>query len=360
MEVDMKLLSPREVHAAKVAELGLPATMNLTSVEAIAAAIRRAAGIHCPCSVQTLLRAVIDPMRGLAGPLESLKSTTERTIEALVSHGDLLEHRDVSTDSLPETSSLLYIAPLGFIERQSQTIILRGIPPDPRSTLPNDLQSRIEFIGHLRLLTPHPGEDLSDELGQLGLAEIDWKDWARAPDFSTAEALVERYDDELSSAPPSGEIPGLILLDSDFPVNYYPGRWRSPLHHSGRYVARREQAYGADLWCYVELHKGRSTRLLDLPLKGGKWRGCDDAWHLQMAIDSTHQNPQLFRVQNRGHLEVDIEFYSPAPMWARRRWSVIGKPVTKPKCLFAFTIPEPERLEEVQFLRTFLWLQEAA
>ena len=62
----MKQLGPAEVHAQKVAELGLdPGSLDLASVEAIAGALRRAAGFLCPCTAPTLVRSVVHPLRGL-------------------------------------------------------------------------------------------------------------------------------------------------------------------------------------------------------------------------------------------------------------------------------------------------------
>ena len=54
--------NPTEVHANKVAELGFDQTaLDLTSIEAIAAALRRAANFLCPCAATTLVRAVAEP-----------------------------------------------------------------------------------------------------------------------------------------------------------------------------------------------------------------------------------------------------------------------------------------------------------
>ena len=74
-------------------------------------------------------------------------------------------------------------------------------------------------------------------------------------------------------------------------------RWREVRADSGRFVARRDQAYGSNLWCYVELSNGEPQRLLDFPLAGSRWRGCDEAWRLQMAIDAQRGAPQRFRLQ---------------------------------------------------------------
>ena len=81
----MRRLSASEVHASKVAELGLDQiALDLTSIEAIAAALRRAANFLCPCAATTLVRAVAEPMRGL---IQDMEETREIVRETLGRHG---------------------------------------------------------------------------------------------------------------------------------------------------------------------------------------------------------------------------------------------------------------------------------
>jgi len=121
-------------------------------------------------------------------------------------------------------------------------------------------------------------------------------------------------------------------------------------------VARRSQAYGAQLWCYVQLLNGNPERLIDFPIDGSRWRGCDEAWRLQMAIDAQRGEPQWFRVRpGPGDMRV-VEFFSPVPMWARRRWDAVGEPVPSSGCLFAYRMTETELAEELRFVRDVLWL----
>jgi hypothetical protein len=53
-----------------------------------------------------------------------------------------------------------------------------------------------------------------------------------------------------------------------------------------------------------------------------------------------------------------MEFFSPVPMWARRRWDAVGEPTPASGCLFACTIPDAELAEERKFAREMLWLEE--
>jgi hypothetical protein len=355
----MRRLSIGEVHERKITELGLdPGALDLTSIEAIAGALRRTANFLCPCSEATLVRGVVLPLRGLVEDLEAVKVLVKDTLEAIIAHGDILEHCDVEESIGHETSALLYAAPPAFVARQNGMVILLGIAPDQLSALPDDLEARIEYLKHLRRLSPAPGENLRSDMVQLGLIELSYADWLRMPPVETPAQQVSRLDRLLDAVQPSRDIPGLLLLDPERSVRYYRGRWVEPRSKSGRFVARRSQAYGADLWCYVQLRNGNPERLIDFPIAGSRWRGCDEAWHLQIAIDAKRGEPQRFRVRSGHGNTCVMEFFSPVPMWAQRRWDAVGEPVMGSGCLFAYRLAEAELAEELGFAREVLCLEE--
>ena len=357
----MKRLSATDVHSLKVAELGLDSTaLDLNSTEAIAGALRRAASFLCPCSSATLIRSVVHPLRGLTDDMEATKIIVEDTLEALTAHGDLLEHPDVEDDSASRTTAQLYTAPASFVVRKSGTVILLGITSDQCSTLPDDLQSRVKFKSHLRLLMPVTGEDLRNDLHELGFVELSYEEWLRMPKVETADDHLVRLDRVLDAVQPSRDVPGLVILDPAHPAHYYRGRWMEAHSHSGRFVARRSQAYGAKLWCYIQLRDGNPERLIDFPIVDGRWRGCDEAWRLQMAIDARRGNAQRFRVRSGSEGMHLVQFFSPVPKWARRRWNAVGEPVSISGCLFAYRFSDPELIEELSFARRVLWLEEVA
>ena len=352
----MRHLTAMEVHALKVAELGLDSTaVDLTSVEAIAGALRRMASFLCPCAAATLVRGVVQPLRGLVTDIEDFKGkVVGETLEAMIAHGDILEHRDVEDDSTNGAASLLYAAPARFVVRKSGTVILLGIA----SELPDDLAARVEHANHLRRLSPEPSEDLRAILGELGLIELSYDRWLQSPSQETPAQYLSHIDSLLDAVQPSRDVPGLSLLDPERPVRYYPGRWTNVHFQSGRFVGRRNQAYGADLWCYVELRDGNPERLIDLPLAGSRWRGCDEAWRLQLAVDAQRGCPQRFRVQPGPEGTRVIQFFSPVPMWANRRWAAVGESSSGTGCLFAYRLAEAEFAEELDFARDALWLEE--
>lgn len=356
--VGMRRLTAKEVHAQKISELGLdPEVLDLSTPEGLAGALRRAASYLCPCSAATLVRAVVRPLRGLVPDLDKARELVEATLEAMTSHGDMLEQPDVQ-EGAPATRVLLYAAPASFVVRQSGLVVLLGVAADQLSPLPSELERRIQYLGHVRRLSPSSGsEDLRRELRLLGLLELTFDAWLKGPKPGGASQVVTATDRLLDGVAPSRDIPGLLLLDATKPVRYYRGRWSEPKTQTGRFVGRRQQAYGADLWCYVQITNGRPERMMDLPRRGSRWRGCDEAWHLQMAIDALRGSPQQFRVTPSGEAVV-LELFSPAPAWARRRWDAIGEPVPSTGSLFAYRIPKAEIDEERRFVREALWLEE--
>jgi len=355
----MKRLSPEDVNARKVAELGLdPSAFNLTSTEALAAALRRVAGFLCPCAPGTLVRAVVHPLEGLVADVNTLRDTVETALEAMVAHGDLLEQRDVAGEPERQRRMLIYAAPPSFVIRPSGAALLIGIAPDQLSALPEELGAHIKYANHIRRLSADATNDLRSELLQLGLLELPVNTWLNAPSRETSAQNLSRMDRLLDVAGASGDIPGLTILDPARPVRYYRGRWIETRSQSGRFVGRRNQAYGADLWCYVEVRDGHPERFIDLPLAGSRARGCDEAWRLQMAIDAERRDPQRFRLRLSPGGGRVVEFFSPVPMWARRRWDSVGELAGSSGCLFAYRFPESEVVEELRFVHDMLWLAE--
>jgi hypothetical protein len=354
----MRQLTAAEVHAQKITELGLdPTALDLTSIEGISCALRRAASFLCPCSATTLVRGVLRPLRGLVPDLDAFKEVAEDTLEAMIAHGDIIEQRDSSGEAGSRSMVLLYAAPASFVARQSGLALLLGISSDQLSPLPDDLERRIEYVGHVRRLRPLSGEDLQHDLKQLELIELSYEAWLKSPAPEPAAKHVASNDHALDATLPSREIHGLLLLDPERPVRYYRGRWVEAKSHTGRYVARRSQAYGADLWCYVLLRGGQPERMVDLPHARSRWRGCDEAWHLQLAIDAKRGDPQRFRVRKGPGDTTVLELFSPVPAWARRRWDAVGEPLPSSGCLFAHSFAEAEIEEELRFAREALWLE---
>ena len=351
-------LTSTDVRSRMVKNLGLnPSKFNLVSVEALAAALRRAAGFHCPCSPATLVRTVLAPLEGLVDDFTPVREAVESTLDAITGYGDLLESRDVAYGDEEVRRNLLYIAPPAFVMRTSGAALLVGFAPERASLLPDDFDAPVEYVGHTRRL-PVGINDLPSRLVEFGLIEISSAAWLKAPPLQSPQAHLAQFNRSLVAGPSTTDIPGLRLIDPSTSVRYYPGRWVEKLKVTGSFVGRRPQAYGADLWCYVELENGSARRLIDLPLPKSRNRGCDEAWQLQAAIDAQRGDHQRYRIRSANDGSVMLDLFSPVPMWARRRWDALGEPVLASGCLFSYRFAQRDIEEEIMFARKNLWLIE--
>ena len=348
-------VEPQDVLAESCRALGIsPSHDHKIEDDFLTALLRHSAGFLCPCSAATLRSTAAESLQRLVED-EDLVSRIENVIEGLVMVGDLLELNQVTTDDPAVKGTWLFAAPPTYIVRPSGSIFLTGIVADQDTYLPHGLASRIRTEGYARTIVPEPDEDLSGELAELGLQEITQDNWLKSPKEQTPEDLHSRMVAKFRAQSRSGAIPDLQLLDPTRPVTYYTGRWARPKKQTGTFVGRRPQEYGAPIWCFVELENGEATKLLDLPLAKSQWRGCDAAWHLQMAIDHSHDTPQLYRLlpDNQGHR---LDFFSPLPAWAQRRLMIVGHPIPPDKCLLSYWVPGDELEEEEQYLQKRLWL----
>jgi hypothetical protein len=351
----MRFLTTEQLRETVVQQLGLRSTEHgWDSIEFVVAALRRTAGFLCPCSPSTLSVTVAEALRGLVAP-DQARTRLDDALEAMIAYGDILEAKDHTYGT---SSVLLYAAPPAFFRRESGVIFLIGVTPDHLSPLPTDLQSQVEYVGHTRSIASK-GEDLAQDLRDLGMIELNERAWLRAPALQLALQHARQFDLALERVPIAHDIPGLTILDSLRPASFYRGRWTEPASHAGRFVGRRRQAYGADLWCYVDLRDSGAKRFIDLPLFDDRLRGCDEAWRLQMAIDANRGKPQRLTIRPANDGTVTALFFSPVPLWARRRWDTIGKPGPDSGCLFSYVFPEAEITEEIRFAREMMWLETA-
>lgn len=321
------------------------------------ALVRRSAGICCPCSRATLRRTLVESLQYLHEPEEPLAERIDAIVEGLVVTGDLLELHNVSAFDPSVRGTWVFAAPPSYVARPNGDLFVIGIVSDQDTYLPRSLALRVCMQGFSRLITPKPGEDLPEIMDELGLQKLSENSWLNCPQAEDAERALERYNRRLAAAAPAGEVQGLEILVSERPVTYYRGRWGNCAGVTGKFVGRRPQEYGAPIWCFVELADGVSERFVDMPRKRSRWRGCDEAWHLQMAIDAVNGEPQRYRVHT-GDVDWRFEFFSPLPAWAERRLVTFGRSVQAEKCLMAYVLPSAAAKAEEQFLRETLWLSQ--
>ena len=336
--------------------LGLPDNQEgLGDDVLLAALLRRSAGIHCPCSRTTLRASVLESLQHLPLAETLLSERIDTIIDGLIAGGDLLELHDVTAVDPEVKGTWVFCAPPSFVVPRSDGIFLLGIVPDQDVFLPEALASRITYDGLTRVIAPTPDEDLPADLRDQGLQQLSVDAWLRSPRAEGPEDLLRRFKRQLAQQPSSGAVSDLEILDTEQPVTYYRGRWASLGDRTGAFVARRPQEYGAPIWCFAELEAGTVVRLLDLPLRKSRWRGCDEAWHLQMAIDHCRHSPQRYRYRPDGE-GVRLDFFSPLPQWSQRRLMILGVPVTRERSLMSYWLPAGKAKTEERFLQERLWL----
>ena len=317
--------------------------------------LRRGAGIHCPCSRATLRASVLECTRALAADEAGLAQGIDDAIEAITVGGDLLELDDVVTEDSEVRQTWVFAAPPGFVMRSSGRAFLFGVVPDQDTFLPSSLGTRVVHDGCTRSIDARPGEDLAAELREQGLQQLSESIWLKSPRAVPPADMLSRVERFLAQQPAITTIDNLKILDSTRSVGYYPDRWVAPTSQTGTFVSRRPQEFGASMWCLVRLDAGVPARLLDLPFEHTRWRACDAAWHLQMAIDHCRHSPQRYRrrVETRG---VRLDFLSPLPQWSQRRLMVFGEALRRDRSLLSYRLPPAEAGIEERFLQERLWL----
>ena len=349
-------VTPSEVLAGCRHTLGLSEPSDGSIDDALLAALlRRSAGIHCPCSRATLRASVLECTQTLAADEASLSQRIDDTIETLTVGGDLLEFDDVVIEDSDVRQTWVFAAPPGFVIRPNGTAFIFGVVPDQDTFLPSSLSTRVLQDGFTRSIEPLKGEGLAGELREQGLQELSEQAWLRSPKDESPDDMLRRVERFLAHQTPIITIADLKILDPVWPVTYYPGRWVAPTNQTGIFVARRPQEFGAPMWCLVRLEDGAPVHLLDLPFEKTRWRACDTAWHLQMAIDHCRHQPQQYRRRPETH-GVRFDFFSPLPQWSQRRLMIFGSPVPRDRCLLSYLVPSAQAETEERFLQTRLWL----
>lgn len=351
----ISVLQPLDVVRSSRHRLGLPGEPASVDEAFLSAIVRHTAGQQCPCSRASLRTAISACLTALVEP-DLDAELVENAIEACIVSGDLLELQDVTAADETALPTWLYAAPPAFTVRPGGTVFLIGIARDMDLFLPQSLGARVAFDGSCRTLVPQPGEDLAAELSELGLHEVSQEAWLRSPRQQTAASLLADMLTRLSTTPTCGVIDGLQILDPDRPARFYKGRWVSPAAQTGHFIARRPQEYGFPIWGLAALEQGRATKFLDFPLASSRWRGCDAAWHLQMAIDKARGHPQIFRRSASRDLD-RFDFFSPLPLWAQRRFMLLGRAIEPERALFSFLIPSREADAEETYLIERLYLR---
>ncbi|MCE4538521.1 hypothetical protein LXT12_14810 [Pelomonas sp. P7] len=346
-------------HVVQAAATGLGLNVATAHEEAatealLAGAVRRIAGVRAPCSARTLVFATKACLAGVLAE-DGLSELIEHVVDRLLTNGDLLELSSVSSldESLPQTS--LFVAPPSFVRLEGGDALLFGMSEEDAMPLPDDLRRRVVHRGVRRILLSLGADDIAQQLLAYGYREQSLDGWLRMPAKVAASELLSRTRRILAKNPSAGQVEGLALFGGDASMGYSK-RWCEPKGNSGSFVARRSQAYGSKRWCFVEVQDGDVSHLVDLPLAGEAFRGCDAAWRLLHALEAENGHPSHFDLVTSGASST-IKLYCPIPMWAERRLELSGIRIDDSSCLLAFRFANASSSGIVDFLQDNLWLR---
>jgi hypothetical protein len=345
----MKAVTQNDVIESSSSHLGLSSSF-LSSLEGLAAFARRVASYKAPCTEWFLRRSLLELVRGLEDD-EVARNKFEPVVEGLLDQGDLLEVEDAESDSL-----LLALRAPSALGISPTKILLLGLLPEGSDPVPSEFRDRLSLHGYARLLAVDESADALRKLHMSGYLIISEEEWGLPPARQDAQKFLDSYLLRIRTDTPVGHLEGLRILDRRRPVTYYNGRWESQHFPDGDFVARRQRRFGNESWCLVRIRDGVAQALLDFPTKNFRYRACDEAWHLQQAIDCVAGTPQRFRVRKIGAQEHVVEVFSPIPLWAHRRWNLVAEQTSMPGCLFAYRFPTEALETEISFAETRMWL----
>ncbi|MDL9947324.1 hypothetical protein QSJ19_17415 [Gordonia sp. ABSL11-1] len=354
--MSVQRIEPDEAAAVAVSVLGLDADwVDITSKEALCAALRRAASFMCPASPRQLVDAVLGSLAPLRPGIE--RDDVATALNALIGSGDLLELLEADNNR-----RMVFLGPPSYVRKWPGHYLLLGIRPDAGILVDEDsLGAAVTSESHTRTVILDE-RFASEALTAAGLHRQTPEQWIRAPRPEAAATAIAAVRGRLSSVQRPGPITGLMVLDAATPVRYYKGRWREPLSSDqGIFVGTRPQAYGSPVWCLVEFADGVPQAALDFPLGTSVAPGWDEGRRLQAALDANRGTPQLFRAArpvSQPGADWIFDFFGPLPSWAERYLDLVGMPVTKSQgALFSYRVPDGAQQETRAFLSKMLWMR---
>lgn len=323
---------------------------TLGDLEFLAAFVRKIALHNCPCPLSTLVKVTLALLRPL-DPDETLSVRINDCLEELLAYGDLVEMRDQD-----DTKDLVTLRVPSVVRVSPHRVLLLGSQIDARSQTSLLLTSQIELHGCARTVSVEDVDAAMSSLIADGYALVTYEEWCHLPRLTTAEDLVAKYARKMASQDSIGSLGDLELLIPETNVKYYRGRWKSAKSQTGMFVAKRARSFGSPTWCCVKLEDGVAVGLVSFPTQSGA-RGCDEAWHLQQAIDRARSIPQRYSVRlDQGSEFGFLDFYSPIPEWAQRRWNAIGERVDSKGFLFSYRFDSSVLGDEIRFAETRMWV----
>lgn len=362
MGLELKSLTRNALLVAVARQIGM-ADFDARSDElpstVVAGVLRRIAVTTCPCPRDSLVCCAVNAFTGF-GEAEATKQHVRDVLDSLVVVGDLLELG--GSTSLPgiEAEDWLYCAPPTFVVRDG-SILLLGIEPEDQAAMPTSLRDRVVRRNELRYLrTNGDGDGIAAQLRAAGYLEVSNVAWTRTPQNQTAEAFLEGVARRLRESGGLGALEGLQVYGPSNKTRPFASRLISPEQRSGYHVGRRPQAFGAPIWVFVELDQGRPVRFLDLPWRGGRFRGCDQGWRVQSALDVQAGCPQTYRVTPLEGDRDRYDFVSPLPLWIERNLRIHGEKVKAVGALFAYVLDRNSGHDVDELVQRYMWFKQTA
>jgi hypothetical protein len=337
--------------------LGTP-TPFTGSLEGMAEFARHVASFDCPCSERHLIGSLtrLLPPQYSEGDtrqlLDLVREQAEKLVEGLLDHGDLIEIDDAESDS-----RLVALRAPAVCALSKHKVILLGIVPCCSDSLPNHYRETRHLKGYSRVLTVDDSAATLNDLHTFGYIVISETEWRQLPQQLNAKLHVWFYTSRFRIDNAVGHVDGLRVLDSHKSVLHYKSRWVAKTGSDGDFVARRQRKYGNEAWAFVRLRQAEPVALLDLPTRAFEFRACDEAWHLQQALDHESGHPQRYKAVTLANDEVLLQFFSPIPQWAHRRFTSLGEQVNCSECLIAYSFPSADiAAPEIKFAESRMWL----
>lgn len=359
MGLELKSLSQSDLLGAMARQLGIQdagSSEQGLSITLVAAVLRRIAASNSPCPRDSIVGTATEAFSGLGDPTD-IKALARDVLDRLIVIGDLLELGGTSTLPSVAADDWLYCAPPTFIALDA-SILLLGMGGEDQTTLPTSLRERVQYRREQRLLRGGDIESVRKQLLGVGFYEILPAAWTRLPQAQPAKKFLDAAIRRLQESGGQGELAGLKVIGAANTSNNYASRWTVPDGKSGYFVGRRPQAFGSALWIFVELDGGQPIRFLDLPWRGGKFRGCDHGWRIQSAIDAVSGSPQSYRITYLDGGIARYEFITPLPLWAERQLRIHGEKVAASGSLIAYDLEQQEDYGIDDLLQSYMWFQQ--
>lgn len=349
----IRLLSSEAASSSISEQLGLdPSDFSQKSTNYYASFMRRVCAMHCPMPRGTVIRLAKDLLSGFEEDVEITQSNIEAAVDGLFEAGDLLELSRFTSSDENFSGDWIFLAPPSYMRRESGKVFIFGIAPDDATFLPLSLQSLLKSEGPYRYLF-ECDKDVVEILSTTGLRQISESQWQPSPKKQTAKQHYETHKKKLLAAPPAGTIDGIkIFVPKSVNNANYKDRLKPTNGETGFFIGRRPANFGAEHWCFFQLNQGAAERYIDLPLSSDKVRGCDAAWHLQLAAEFLNGNPENY-ITSEIDGKIHVTFSFPLPLWAIRRFRAIDNYANVSP--FYRTFPLKEWSVEKRFIEEQLW-----